>query len=90
MAKRSEEVNGRKFQVDDSKYQSWAAFELIAKVSDESLKPFQRADAMFEFVELVANLKRQDVVEMAGGEEAPANTVLETLANIIAAASPKN
>ena len=77
------QVNGRKFDVDASKFQSWAVFEYIGAINDETKTPFG-------VVETCTDLTKADVIEMAGGADADVKAVFDVLAAIIAEAAPKN
>ena len=87
---RVEEINGRMFNVDDAAFKSWAAFEHIAIFSDENKTPFERTNAMFALLEVATDLKKQDIIELAGGESASVQDVLDILAKAVAKAAPKN
>ena len=87
---RTDEIRGHAYTIEDTAFRSWAAFELIAVVSDDKQTPFDRAGSMFKLVELVTNLKKADVIEIAGGESASVDDVLGVLAEIIAKIAPKN
>lgn len=87
---RTEEVEGRTFSVDDSVFKKWESFELVTCVSDESKTPFERVNAMFALVELATDLKKQDVIDIAGGADAEIEQVFAILAQIVAKAAPKN
>lgn len=84
------QVNGRTFDVDAKKFQSWAVFELIGAINDEGKTPYERTNAMFAIVETCTDLTKADVIEMAGGADADVKAVFDTLAAIIAEAAPKN
>lgn len=84
------QVNGRKFDVDASKFQSWAVFEYIGAINDESKTPYERTSAMFGVVETCTDLTKADVIEMAGGADADVKAVFDVLTAIIAEAAPKN
>lgn len=87
---RTETVQGRTFQVDDSVFSKWETFELVNIVSDEGKTPFERVNAMFALVEAATSLEKADIIEMAGGEGAEINGVFAILGEVITKAAPKN
>lgn len=84
------QVNGREFSVDESKFRSWAVFDLMGVISNEDRTPYERVDCMFRLVETVTDLDKAAVIEIAGGENADVQAVFDALAAIIAEAAPKN
>lgn len=77
-------------QIDVEAAQSWRAFKLLRVLNDETAGGVDKMDAAIAYAGLVAHLTEDEIVDLAGGEDAQIAAVMDTVAQIIALASPKN
>ena len=59
-------------------------------LNDEDADNLAKMDAAIAYAGLVAGIDEAAIVDLAGGEDAQIAAVMETVAAIIAQASPKN
>ena len=83
-------VNGHEVHVSTEAATSWAAFRLLRTLSAESADNIAKMDAALRYAQLVSNLDEDGLVEVAGGQDVQISDVMDVVAQIIAAASPKN
>lgn len=88
--KQTIEVRGFKFDVDTEFAQSWAAVKLYRKFNDDDVALFDKLDLSFELIELATGRTEDEIVEMAGGENAPATEIVNFAAELVKAIDPKN
>ena len=86
--KRTVEVRGREYEVDEKALGSWRAFNLVRKM--ESGREMEKVDAAIGFVELVCGATEDDIVEACGGDDAEAAEVIAVVFDLIKGCYPKN
>lgn len=80
------EVDGRKYSVDMARAKSWAAIKMLAKI--QNLKDENEQGALaIRYADYVLGDAMDDVVDACGGEDAPADAVIELAYKVITAAS---
>ena len=84
------EVDGHTITVKPKRIASWVAFDVVRKINNKNATDFDKITNIFRLVEYITGLSEQDIVEMAGGEEAALNDVVALANNIIVAVYPKN
>lgn len=87
--KLSIEVRGHEMDVDMEYVGSWAALSLMRRLGGGA-DQFEQLDLSFEFIERATGCDEAAIVEMAGGEDAPAAEVIGFAAEVIQAINPKN
>ena len=83
-------VGEHEFTVNDSYAQSWGAFELVRKFNRDDLSAFDKLDLSFELIEKATGVTQDEIIEYAGGVDAPATDVIQFAAEIVQAIAPKN
>lgn len=76
--------------IDHEAASSWRAFKYLRVLNDEEADNLAKMDAAIAYAGLVAGIDEAAIVDLAGGEDAQISAVMETVAAIIAQASPKN
>lgn len=76
--------------IDQEAASSWRAFKYLRVLNDEEADNLAKMDAAIAYAGLVAGIDEAAIVDLAGGEDAQIAAVMETVAAIIAQASPKN
>lgn len=87
---RSVEVRGDEITYDAKRAANWKSFELSCVIADESASVMEKSRAIFELIEYVTDLTKEDIVERCGGEDAGAADVMAYALEVIAGTSPKN
>ena len=87
---RSADVQGVHFNYDSTKSGNWKTFELYGTLADVDAKPIAKANAVFELIEYVTDITKDDVVAAAGGDDASIQDVLTLAIAIAAEFTPKN
>lgn len=77
-------------RIDQEAASSWRAFKYLRVLNDENADNLAKLDAAIAYAGLVAHIDEGTIVDIAGGEDAQISAVMETVAAIIAQASPKN
>jgi len=88
--KRKVEVRGHEFEVNDEFAKSWAALKMYRKFNDDDLDVMDKLDLSFELIRLSTGCGEDAIVELAGGEMAPATEIVNLAAEIVQAINPKN
>lgn len=78
------------YTIDREAASSWKAFKLLRVLNDGEATAIDKTDAAIAYAGLVAGLSEDEIVDMAGGEDAQIEAVVNVVAKIIAEASPKN
>lgn len=78
------------YTIDREAASSWKAFKLLRVLNDAESSAIDKTDAAIAYAGLVAGLSEDEIVDMAGGEDAQIEAVVNVVAKIIAEASPKN
>lgn len=89
-ASRTVQVRGRDFEVDPDFVSSWKALGLLRRFNSEEVDTFGKLDLAFQLIECATGVTEDEVVEMAGGEDAPAVDVISLATEIVVAINPKN
>lgn len=85
----SYDIHGLKFTVNEDFINSWAAFKMIRKFSDESLDNFEKLDLSLELINVATGLTEDDIVKAVGGDDAKTTDVINLTVEIVQAISPK-
>lgn len=83
-------VRGHEMTVDDDYAQSYAALRYLRRINGSDTDPFEKLDLTYELIERVTGCDEEQIVEMAGGEEAPAKDVMQFAVEVLAAIDAKN
>ena len=83
-------VREQTYTVDVDYTQSWAAFKLIRQLGSNDVSDFEKLDLSFKFIERATGVDESRIVELAGGENAPAQSVVMLAAEIVQAIDLKN
>ena len=78
------------FVVDDDYAQSYAAFKVLRKINSADVDAFEKLDLSFEFIKGATGCDESQIVELAGGESAPATDVMQFAVEILSAIDAKN
>ncbi len=84
------EINGHEIFFDKDMASTWDAFRCLRILNDEEADAMDRTDAALRYAQLVSGLDEDAIVEIAGGGKTQVADVMNVVAQIIAAASPKN
>lgn len=84
------EINGREIAIDRNAATSWDAFRLLRILNDDDADSFVKMNTAIAYAGLVSGLGEADIVEIAGGGSAQVADVMDVVAQIVVAASPKN
>ena len=84
------EVNGNQVAIDREMASTWDAFKYLRVLNDQDAEGVYKMDAAMGYAALVSGLDEDGLVEIAGGGHAQIAEVMDVVAQIIAAASPKN
>ena len=84
------EVRGVEFEVNTSAARSWRAVKLYRKFNEKTSDQFLKLDLSFELIEMITGCTENQIVEYAGGQDAPATDVVNFAAELVAAINPKN
>lgn len=87
---RSVTIQGEEITYDTKKAANWKTFELSCVISDEDASVMDKTRAIFELIEYVTDMSKDEVIEHCGGEDASASEVMAYALEIIAGISPKN
>lgn len=82
-------VRGLEFTPNLEFTRSWQAFELNMTLADDELSPAAKMAAYIELVEGMTGLSKDEIVEAAGGKTAPVADVVNLMAEIVQACTPK-
>lgn len=83
-------VRGRTIRTYPHKLRQWRVFKLIGELDDEDVSEFVKAEKACELLEIITDVKADDIIEELGGDEADAFDVLQLVLEIIQAVAPKN
>lgn len=83
-------VRGHEMTVDDDYAQSYAALRYLRRINSADVDPFEKLDLTYELIERVTGVGEEQIVEMAGGEEAPARDVMQFAVDVLTAIDAKN
>jgi hypothetical protein len=83
-------VNGHEVAIDAQAATSWEAFRILRALNSEESDNIEKMDAALRYAQLVSGMDEDALVGLAGGMAAQISDVMEVVAQIIAAASPKN
>lgn len=83
-------INGVDVVIDREAATSWDAFKLLRILNDEDADTFVKMNVAIAYAGLVSRLSEADIVEIAGGGSAQVADVMDVVAQIVVAASPKN
>jgi hypothetical protein len=79
-----------KLEIDQEAATSWRAFKYLRVLNGEDSDAVAKMDAAIGYAGLVAHMSEEDIVELAGGDDAQVADVMEIVTNIISKATPKN
>ena len=88
MAKRIE-VNGKTFDVQESKIAGWHVFDLLKKTRQTD-DDYERVALLLEVACYITGLQESEFLDKCGGEDAPIVDVVQTAVGLITEAYPKN
>lgn len=83
-------VRGHEMTVDMDYAESYAAFSILRKINNPDVNAFDKLDMTYELIERATGCDESQIVEMAGGETAPAQEVMQFTVEILAAIDAKN
>lgn len=83
-------VRGHEFTVDTDYAESYAAFRVLRKINNPDVSAFDKLDMTYELIERATGYDEAKIVEIAGGEMAPAQDVMKFTVEILAAIDAKN
>lgn len=81
-------VDGLAVEIDDAKASDWHTLSILRKLDGASM--YAQLAVMVELVEYVTDQTENSIVGHLGGDTAQASEVVELLAKIVEAATPKN
>lgn len=84
------EIQGDTVNIDDSKVQTWRAFELCSALSDPDASPFAKFDAAFELIGYATDTDKGRIVDSLGGDEASLEAVTKYAFELVGEIIPKN
>lgn len=82
------DVDGVTLTVDTVKATGWHVFNILRRFY--ATDGFEKLDYAFELIEYTTGIDADALVSMLGGEDAPYEQMLETIANIVVAITGKN
>lgn len=83
-------VRGHEMTVDNEYAESYAAFSILRKINNPDVNAFDKLDMTYELIERATGYDEAQIVEMAGGDAAPAKDVMQFTVEILAAIDAKN
>lgn len=83
-------VNGHEVHVSTKAATSWGAFKILRVLSSEGEDNIAKMDAALAYAKLVSGMTEDELVDVAGGGDVQIEDVMDVVAQIIAAVSPKN
>lgn len=83
-------VRDHDFTVNKDYAESYAAFRVLRKINDPDVSAFEKLDLTYELIERATGYDEAQIVEMAGGELARAQDVMQFTVEILAAIDAKN
>lgn len=82
------DVNGVTLTVDTKKATGWHTFNILKRFYEED--GFDKLDYAFELIEYTTGVDAQTLIDSMGGDDAPYETVLTNIAEIVANITGKN
>lgn len=83
-------VRDHEFTVDTGYAESYAAFNILRKINNPEVDAFEKLDLTYELIERATGCDEAQIVEIAGGDDAPAKDVMQFTVEILAAIDAKN